>query len=85
MINKKAQEISIIVKLVLALVVIGIMVYIGYKYILGTGEKIGGLSDCEAQGGNCIPKGDSCSNGVKLPGLCESEQACCIKQEASPQ
>lgn len=77
--GRKAQT-DIVVKLVVALVVIGMLIYIGYKYILGTGEKIGGLSQCEAQGkdAKCQQKTDACA-GTTLPGLCEkADQVCCI-------
>jgi len=51
---KKAQGVPHLVALVLALVVIAIMIYIGYKYLKGGGESIGALGGCEGQGGHCV-------------------------------
>lgn len=85
--SKKAQ-INIIVKLVIALIVIGMLIFISYKYILGTGEKIGALSGCEAQNGVCKAKG-ACNVQTERDlggGLCKdvATQTCCLKISATP-
>ncbi len=86
--NKKAQEISVVVKLVVGLVVVGILIYIGYKYILGTGESVGKLGSCASQGGSgsgCISPNGTCTDGKKIPGVGCPDGAnkdltvCCVK------
>jgi len=82
--NKKAQTINVVIKLVVGLVVVGILIYIGYKYILGTGESVGGLAQCSGQGGKC---GLSCGTDEKsFPGMgcpekgdAATARVCCIK------
>lgn len=76
--GKKAQTINTIIKLVIGLVVLGMMIYLGYKYILGTGEQVGALSGCESQGGQC--KSTCAENERGLIGLgCKSpDRFCCI-------
>jgi hypothetical protein len=77
--NKDAQVTGVVVKLVIALVVIGMLIFIGYKYILGTGERIGGLSGCPAQAKGAECKSPSECTGTPLPGLCEkATEICCI-------
>ena len=85
--NKKAQTVKVIVMLIVGLVVVGIMIYLGYKYILGTGKSIGGLGSCEGQGGNCMAKGGCSPTEEQFYGLgCPSNDAekkaeknyCCI-------
>lgn len=76
--KNRAQVTGTVVKLVIALVVIGMLIFIGYKYILGTGDKIGGLSGCASQNGDCQGKSETCE-GTRLPGLCEKpDEICCI-------
>jgi hypothetical protein len=83
--NKKAQTIKIIIMLVIGLVVLGMMIYLGYKYILGTGEDIGQLGSCEGQGGQC--KASCGENERKFFGLgCPkqkggSDKFCCIPED----
>ena len=80
--RNKAQVSGVTVKLVIALIVIGMLAYLGYKYILGTGQQIGGLSKCTSQGGDCVKTRDDCKNGITLSGLCEEKEGkfCCIKE-----
>ena len=78
----KAQVSGVTVKLVIALIVIGMLAYLGYKYILGTGQQIGGLSKCDAQGGHCEKARDDCkSDEIPLAGLCDEKEGnfCCVK------
>ena len=83
--NKKAQTVKVIVMLIVGLVVVGIMIFLGYKYILGTGKSIGGLGSCEGQGGDCKAKG-ACTQieeqfyGMGCPGPDDNEddKYCCI-------
>lgn len=89
--DKKAQTVKVIVMLVVGLVVVGIMIYMGYKYILGTGKSVGALASCEGQGGDCGDK--SCtglSNRDAFLGMgCPSTDAektankkyCCISKD----
>lgn len=82
--NKKAQTVKVIVMLIVGLVVVGIMIYLGYKYILGTGKSIGGLGSCEGQGGECKAKGACTPNEEQFYGMgCppkdnENAKYCCI-------
>jgi hypothetical protein len=85
--KKKAQAINNVVKLVIALVVLAILVYIGYKFVLGPGEEAGGFGDCEKQAGSCTTLGEACS-GKKVFGLgCPVEgkhlvnqRYCCLRE-----
>ena len=79
--RNKAQVRGVTVKLVIALIVIGMLAYLGYKYILGTGQQIGGLSKCTSQGGDCVNTREDCK-GITLSGLCEENEGrfCCIKE-----
>lgn len=52
--NKKGQTVQIVIMLVVGLVVVGILIYLGYKYILGTGKNVGELGTCTGQGGKCV-------------------------------
>ena len=85
--DKKAQTVKIVVMLIVGLVVVGIMIYIGYKYILGTGKSVGELGSCEGQGGECVAKGESCPPSVspadKFYGMgCPDEaKYCCISKD----
>jgi hypothetical protein len=65
---KKAQAINNVVKLVIALVVLAILIFIGYKYVLGPGEEAGGFGSCEKQSGRCSTLGEECA-GKKVFGL----------------
>lgn len=85
--NKKAQTVKVIVMLIVGLVVVGIMIYLGYKYILGTGKSIGGLGSCEGQGGECKAKSACTGNNRAFYGMgCPKEKGgsdtyCCISDE----
>ena len=86
--NKKAQTIKTIIMLIVGLVVVGMLIYLGYKYILGTGESVGQLGTCSGQGGRCVS--GQCESGEKRffgLGCPETEQDksqnnryCCIPQ-----
>jgi len=83
--NKKAQTINVIVMLVVGLVVVGMLIYLGYKYILGTGESVGKLGSCEGQGGQC--KAQCAENEKSFLGIgCPKKEGgtdkyCCIPKE----
>ncbi|MBN2112170.1 hypothetical protein JW707_03670 [Candidatus Woesearchaeota archaeon] len=85
--SKKAQTVQIIIMLVVGLIVVGIMIYLGYKYILGTGKDVGELGSCEGQGGKCVAKGANCPADVspadKFQGMgCKGETpTCCMPQQ----
>jgi len=49
-----------VVTLVIALVIIAIMMYIGYKYILGSAKGVGGAGECVNQGGECAMERVDC-------------------------
>ncbi len=69
--TKKAQGLTLntVVIAVLVLVVLGILLFIAYKYIWGAGSGIGELSKCEARTNN---KGD--------PAKCKTE---CLDTETA--
>lgn len=86
--SRKAQTVQIVVMLVVALVVVGILIYIGYKYILGTGENVGELGGCRGQGGECVASSQACKESKgdsarAMYGLgCEGTTPyCCIPSE----
>ncbi len=91
--NKKAQVINRIVVLVLALIVIALMAFLAYKYILGTGGKIGDLTKCSAQGpgSKCVASVSECSDGEILNLGCPETDAdkqnkknfCCVQKKAT--
>ena len=76
--GKKAQTISVIIKLVIGLVVLGMMIYMGYKYILGTGAQLDDISGCEGQGGNCKPNCADNENGILGLGCKAPDRFCCV-------
>jgi hypothetical protein len=54
--NKKAElTLETMVIAVLVLVVLGILLWLAYKYIWGAGVQVGGLSACQNRGGDCKP------------------------------
>jgi hypothetical protein len=63
--KKNGQVINNIVLLVIALIVIALLAFLAYKYILGTGEQVGGLSKCSAQavGSKCVASTSECTDG----------------------
>ena len=65
--SKKAEGLTLntVVIAVLVLIVLGILIFIAYKYIWGTGRGIGELSSCQARTNN---KGD--------PADCKTLSAC---------
>jgi len=79
--NKKAIAMNVMIMMIIGLVVLGMMIYIANKYILGTSKTAGELSGCANQGGECKP---SCTKGaeLQLKGLgCTKEdkgEYCCI-------
>lgn len=87
--SRKAQTIHTVIMLIVGLVVVGMLIYLGYKYILGTGESVGKLGSCQGQGGHCATK-DGCAENEKAffgMGCPESgdendpKKYCCIPQE----
>lgn len=76
--GKKAQTINIIIKLIIGLVVLGMMIYLGYKYILGTGEQIGEMTGCTGQGGHCEPSCLDTERGLIGLGCKTNERFCCL-------
>lgn len=93
--NKKGQVINRIVVLVLALIVIALMAFLAYKYILGTGGKIGDLTKCSVQGsggGVCVASASACSDGEILNLGCPETDAdkqnkknfCCVPKKTTP-
>ena len=90
--NKKAQTVKVVIMLLIGLVVLGIMIYLGYKYVLGTGKEIGGMGTCTGQGGHCVDAETPCgANEEKFYGLgCpkvqdkpDTHRYCCIPQRIS--
>jgi hypothetical protein len=89
--QKKAQTISTIIKLVIGLVVVGMLIYLGYRYILGTGESVGQLGTCTGQGGDCVTREEACEGrrmfGVGCPENEEDEKQdknyCCLPERTS--
>jgi hypothetical protein len=85
--DKKAQTVKLIIMLVVGLVVVGIMIYLGYKYILGTGRGVGELGSCQGQGGYCDDRGcPEKSNheafyGMGCPTDDDQGAYCCIPKE----
>ncbi len=83
--NKKAQTVKLVVMLIVGLVVVGMLLYLGYKYILGTGESVGKLGSCTGQGGSCAAScnenthqsifGIGCPESGKAD---DPEKYCCI-------
>ncbi len=90
--DKKAQGLTLntVVIAVLVLVVLGVLLFIVYKYIYGAGSDIGQLSSCEARGegeAECVAKGD-CKDGTAfyMMGGCgkgdnKDQKYCCIPNE----
>jgi hypothetical protein len=81
--RKKAQAITNVVKLIIALVVMGILIFIAYKFILTPGEQAGSFASCEAQKGTCTTLGSDCVGkkvfGLGCPGnALPSQQYCCL-------
>lgn len=77
--NKKAQTVRIIIMLVVGLVVVGILIYMGYKYILGTGKSVGALGSCKGQGGSCEASCDAKTHESFFGMGCEEPKPyCCI-------
>jgi len=91
--NRKGQVINRIVVLVIALIVIALMAFLAYKYILGTGGKIGDLTKCSAQGpgSKCVASPSECSGGEILNLGCPETDAekqankkfCCVPSKNS--
>ena len=80
---KKGQVSGTIVKLTIALILIGFLLYLGYTYILGTGERVGKLGQCDAQNGKCL---ESCNDeysrsigNALCPGEENKDKVCCLK------
>jgi hypothetical protein len=87
--SKKAQTVKVVVMLVVGLVVVGMLLYLGYKYILGTGESVGQLGSCQGQGGTCMTK-DACEQDTTKQAFfgmgCgkdanDPKKYCCIPKE----
>lgn len=79
--GKKAQTINTIIKLVIGLVVLGMLIYLGYKYILGTGEQLGDISGCEGQGGQCKASCAETERGMLGLGCKGTTRFCCLPQD----
>jgi hypothetical protein len=79
---KKAQGLTLntVVIAILVLVVLGVLLFIVYKYILGAGTSFGELSKCGAtgNGGHCESTCPSNENAFKGMGDCGIENYCCI-------
>lgn len=78
--GKKAQTINTMIKLVIGLVVLGMLIYLGYKYILGTGESVGELTGCAGQGGQCKSTCSETEIGLLGLGCKAGARFCCIPQ-----
>ena len=77
--NKKALAMNVMIMMIIGLVVLGMMIYIANKYIMGTSKTAGDISGCKNQNGECK---SSCTKGaeLQLKGLgCEDPKPyCCI-------
>ena len=77
--------------LVIGLVVVGMLIYLGYRYILGTGESVGQLGTCTGQGGDCVTREGACEGrrmfGVGCPENEEDKNQdknyCCLPERTS--
>jgi len=82
--NKKAQTIQVIIMMIVGLVVLGMLIYLGYKYILGPGEDIEKLGSCKGQGGQCkvqCSENEKSFYGIGCPEKeGDPEEYCCIPQ-----
>lgn len=86
--NKKSQGLTLntVVIAVLVLVVLGILLFIAYKYIYGAGESIGALSKCGGTGDGafCVNEKYNCqgSKFYNMGGCGKGEKKtypyCCI-------
>ena len=56
--NKKSQELTFntIIIAVLALIILGILLFLAYEYIWGRGSELGELTRCEARGAGAACK-----------------------------
>ncbi len=88
--SKKAQGLTLntVVIAVLVLVVLGMLLFIAYKYIYGAGTSIGELSKCKArgQGAHCVVEPFDCTDGTafyKMGGCGKDNKPdyCCIPEE----
>ena len=88
MIKPKKAELTLetIVIAVLVLVVLAVLLFIAYKYILGSSNQFGALSDCKAKQDSigCVAKKEDCAGTAfwKIGGCGEKDQKnneyCCI-------
>jgi hypothetical protein len=80
--NKKGQTVQIVIMLVVGLVVVGILIYLGYRYILGTGRSVGELGTCQGQGGRCESSMTNCDSKTedffRGMGCSDDKPWCCM-------
>jgi hypothetical protein len=79
--KRAAQVNTMLVGIILALILLGIGIYLAYTYVFTSGENIGALGECASQKGTCSSKnivdGNRCFKGLG----CTAEKGgafCCI-------
>ena len=78
------MTISTVIVLVLGLVLLGIGLFISYKYIFKPSEGAGSIISCESRGGTEVSScaGATCSLCLKLPSETKKELVfCCIPEK----
>jgi cell division protein FtsN len=83
--KKRAQVNTMLVKIILALIVLGIGIYLAYTYVYTGGENIGALGSCSSQKGECKPSSTldnhRCFKGIGCPeDNNEDNIYCCIPE-----
>jgi len=80
--SKKGITQEQLVLMIIALVVLGILLFLAYKFIYQGGDTAGKLGDCETkQGQKCLAEGASCA-GQSFKIGCPTERPwCCIPEK----
>jgi hypothetical protein len=81
--SKKGLTQDQLVLMIIALVVLGILLYLAYKYVLVGGESAGKLGDCTARPGQfCVATAAECTAGQAFQVGCPKEKPwCCIPEK----
>jgi len=80
MVGKKGMTQDVLVKMIIALILLGILIYIAYTYLFKGSQNIAAAGGCLSKPGNkCLPEAEakSCPGALNVGNCPKPEEYCC--------